>query len=332
MRGDDVADRSPASSPPRLIFLGGLGRSGSTIAGQLLGEFPGACNVGEVVHLWQRGIMGSQRCGCGEPFPECPFWNEVGHAAFGGWRNVDVTEVSALRARIDRMRFIPVLAMPRLSAAHRRVLDEYLSYYLHVYSAIAEVSGCEAIVDSSKNGSLAFCLRWRTDLDFRVIHLVRDPRAVAYSWARQVARPDMNSPAALGDRRMWTYSASAAAMQWNVQNGAMHLLARSGTPRLLVRYEDFASAPETVLAQIASFATLPGEVITEFLGTDEAGHWADVSVSHTVSGNPARFSSGRIPIRPDEQWRSAMPAAQRRIVTALTFPLLTHYGYARRAR
>jgi Sulfotransferase domain len=331
-RGHAPASNSQAVSPLKLIFLGGLGRSGSTIVGRLLGEFSGVCAVGEVVHLWQRGIVGAERCGCGEPFPDCPFWRKVGDAAFDGWHNVDVDVIRKLRASVDRMRFIPVLARPRLSAAHRSALDEYLSYYLRVYGAIAEVSGCPTVVDSSKNGSLAFCLRWSAGLDLRVVHIVRDPRAVAYSWTRPVARPDLSGPGALGDRRMWTYSSPAAATQWNVQNGAMQLLARCGTPVLRVRYEDFARAPETVLARIASFAALPGNAVTEFLGADGTGAWADLSVSHTVSGNPARFSSGRVAIRPDERWRSAMPASQRRVVAALTLPLLARYGYARRAR
>jgi hypothetical protein len=329
-RDDLVAGQRPAVSPPRLIYLGGLGRSGSTIIERLLGELPGICSVGEVVHLWRRGIADSERCGCGEPFPECPFWRKVGEVAFGGWGQVDVGAVHNLRDKIDRTRFVPVLARSRLSPAHRRTVDGYLSYYLRVYAAVAEVSGCQAIVDSSKHASLAFCLRWCEGIDLRVIHIVRDPRAVAYSWARQVSRPDVSGQAVPGDSHMWTYSSPTAAMQWNLQNGAMQLLARKGTPTLLVRYEDFVRAPGALLGEMAAFAGLPAAAdVTGFLGGDGADRWADLSVSHTVSGNPVRFATGRIPIRQDERWRAAMPAAQRRAVTALTLPLLAHYGYPR---
>src|ERR1022692_3637443 len=71
-----------------------------------------------------------------------------------------------------------------------RDLDEYISYYARLYAAIIKVSGCELVVDSSKHPSLAHCLRWLPDVDLRVLHLVRDSRAVAYSWSRQVRRPD----------------------------------------------------------------------------------------------------------------------------------------------
>jgi hypothetical protein len=57
--------------------------------------------------------------------------------------------------------------------------------------------------------------------------------------------------------------------------------------------------------------------------------WAELGVHHTASGNPMRFSTGRIAIRPDDAWREAMPRTQRRAVTALTLPLLARYGYLR---
>ena len=81
----------------RVLYLGGLGRSGSTLIERLIGQLPGVCPVGELVHLWQRGITEGERCGCGEPFRECPFWQQVGKAAFGGWDQVDVSRVAALR-------------------------------------------------------------------------------------------------------------------------------------------------------------------------------------------------------------------------------------------
>jgi hypothetical protein len=312
---------------PRILYLGGLGRSGSTLVERLLGELPGVCAVGEVVHMWRRGVVEGERCGCGEPFGECPFWQLVGKSAFGGWDRVDVGRVAALRGAVDRTRFVPLLAAPALRPGFRRELDEYLSYYLRIYAAIAEASGCSFIVDSSKHASLAFCLGRCPGLDLRIVHVVRDSRAVAYSWAKKVGRPE-----AAEVSYMTTYSPVTAAAQWNVQNGAMQLLARTGTPMLRVRYEDAAAAPEATLRRIAAFAGLPvSATALRFLGGVGDDRWAELSAAHTASGNPMRFTTGRIPIRRDEEWRAAMPAAQRRTVTALTLPLLSHYGYARPA-
>ncbi len=306
----------------RVLYVGGLGRSGSTLIERLIGQLPGVCPVGELVHLWDRGIVEGERCGCGVPFRQCPFWQQVGAAAFSSWDEVDVSRVAALRSRVDRNRVIPALAVRRLRSPLRRMLDEYTSYYARLYAAIAQVSGCELIVDSSKHPSLAHCLRWQPDIDFRVLHLIRDSRAVAYSWSRQVRRPDADS-----ESYMTRYSPAMAAGQWNAQNAAFHLLPRLGCPTMRLRYEDFIASPEVTMSRITSFAGLPGRTAYPFLGGDGAACWAQLDSAHTVSGNPMRFATGQIPIRRDERWRTGMTRSQRHAVTALTLPLLAGYRY-----
>ena len=46
----------------RVLYLGGLGRSGSTVIERLTGQLPGVCAVGELVHLWDRGVTDGERC------------------------------------------------------------------------------------------------------------------------------------------------------------------------------------------------------------------------------------------------------------------------------
>jgi len=314
--------RETAAGRARVLYVGGLGRSGSTLIERLIGQLPGVCAVGELVHLWQRGITDDERCGCGEPFRQCPFWQQVGKAAFGGWDEVDVSRVAALRSRVDRNRFIPALARRHVRPKMRQLLTEYTSYYARLYAAITDVSGCDLVVDSSKHPSLAHCLRWQPDVDLRVLHLVRDPRAVAYSWSRQVLRPDT-------DRQsyMTRYSPATTARQWDVQNAAFQLLARTGVPTMRLRYEDFTAEPELTLHRVADFAGLPSRDSYPFLTADGPSWRAHLSGSHSVSGNPMRFTTGQIPIRADEKWRTSMPKAQQRAVTALTLPLLAGYGY-----
>jgi Sulfotransferase domain len=306
----------------RVVYIGGLGRSGSTLLEQLLGKLPGVCAAGEVVHLWQRGIVADEMCGCGEPFSACDFWSQVGAVAFGGWQNVSLERLSALRGRVDRTRFIPLLEAPKLSARTRQNLAEYTNYYRRVYQAIAAVSGCTTVIDSSKHASLAFCLGRSDQVDLRVVHLVRDSRAVAFSWTTRVPRPEGGAGS-----YMATYHPVTAAFQWNAQNAALQGLARRGTPVLRVRYEDFVDSVQPTIAAVARFAGLPESAVTPGGADQSAPPAADDGRAHTVSGNPIRLSAGPPIIRRDERWRQAMPQVHRRQVTALTLPLLTHYGY-----
>ncbi len=311
----------------KVIYLGGMGRSGSTLAERLLGELPGVCVAGEVVHLWDRGVVTNERCGCGKDFRSCEFWSAVAEAAFGGWARLDISRVGELRAAVDRTRFIPLLARRSLTSGMRCDLGEYTGYYQRLYQAIASVSRCGTIVDSSKHASLAFCLSHRNDLDLRVVHVVRDSRAVAYSWSTQVKRPE-----AAGPSFMTTYSPVRAAREWNAQNGALQLLARGSTPVQLMRYEDLVSAVRPTLRAVADFAGVAAEGPgLDFIGGDGQAQWAQLHLAHTASGNPMRFAAGRIEIKSDDRWQTAMPESARRTVTALTLPLLRHYGYLRGA-
>ena len=202
--------------------------------------------------MWLRSVREDERCGCGQPFSACPFWQQVGRVAFGGWDRVDVDRITRLRAQVDRARFLPLLASARLRPRLQPALDEYAGYYERTYAAISQVSGSPVVIDSSKHASLAFCLRSSSRVDLRVVHMVRDSRAVAYSWSRIVDRPE-----AAGSQ-MSTYPAASAALRWNLQNSALQLLSRLGTPTLRVRYEDFVRAPAATLSEIAAFAGLPG--------------------------------------------------------------------------
>jgi sulfotransferase family protein len=303
----------------RLLFLGGLGRSGTTLIERLLGELPGVCALGEVVHLWQRDVRDDERCGCGSRFSGCTFWQRVGKAAFGGWHEVDVYRVKALAAAVERTRHIPRLAGAKLPGEHRALVEEYAGYYAAVYRAAAEVSGASVLVDSSKHSALAHCLRWAPDLDLRVVHVVRDPRGVAHSWTKVVARPETD-----GSGEMTRYSPARSALLWNAHNAAFDLLARRGVPVRRVRYEEFVADPRAALLQLAGFAGL--DLSTADLSFLGAGH-ADLGVGHSAAGNPMRFSVGRVPLRRDDAWRDGLPAGQRRLVGAVCAPLLRAYGY-----
>lgn len=297
----------------RVLYLGGLGRSGTTLVERLLGELPSVCALGEIVHLWQRDILDDERCGCGARFSACTFWKRVGERAFGGWSEVDVARVHALRDAVERTRHIP-----RLTKPSPEVL-EYAGFYTRVYRAAADVSGAAVVVDSSKHSALAHVLRWAGDIDLRVVHVVRDARGVAYSWTKTVSRPETD-----GTDEMTRYSPSRSALLWNAHNAAFGLLARRGVPVHRVRYEQFLADPRAALTDLAAYAGVP--VTDADLGFVGDGH-ADLGVGHSAAGNPMRFTVGRLALRRDDAWTVALPPRQRRLVGAVCAPMLRAYGY-----
>ncbi|WP_262401747.1 sulfotransferase [Actinomadura sp. CNU-125] len=312
-------------APVRVLFIGALGRSGTTLIERLLGELPGTASLGEVVHLWERGVGAGEKCGCGVPFPECPFWGKVGELAFGGWDAFDLAEFRRVKDPVDRTRHIPALSRGEVPEELREPLAAYVRYYERLYDAVRRVSGARLLIDSSKHASLAFCLRSAAAdgrLDLRVAHVLRDSRGVAQSWSKEIRRPEATE--ASPEQYMARWAPHKVAMHWNAANGAFALLGRRGVPVRTVRYEEFLADPRGTLRGIAEFAGLPvSDGDLAFLEDDHA----TLSANHTASGNPMRFTTGRVELRRDDAWREKMPPARRRAVTALTLPLLRHYGY-----
>jgi hypothetical protein len=133
-------------------------------------------------------------------------------------------------------------------------------------------------------------------------------------------------PEAETDEEMTRYSPSRSALLWNAHNASFGVLGRLGVPVLRVRYEEMLADPVATLRGIARFADLP-EPTLSFLRESDDGYVADLGPSHSAAGNPMRFTIGTVPLRRDEAWRRSLPAGQRRLVGALTAPLLSAYGY-----
>ncbi len=305
--------------PIRVLFLAGLGRSGSTIVANVLGQHPNAVSVGEVVHLWTRGLADNERCGCGQPLLTCEFWSEVGDLAFGGWDQVDLTHLTALGQRVDRNRYLPFMLAPRLAPRRQEEQTELAGILTALYRAIRSVSGAEVIVDSTKHVSYAYLLSTIDAFDLRVAHLVRESQGVAHSWSKVVERPEVTN----GTDEMPRYSPARTAGKWVSYNGLLHGLRITGTPRRLVRYEDVITAPQSSFNDLVSFAGLDPAPMNSLVGSD----WVELAPTHTVAGNPSRFQHGRVDLKLDRAWVDAMPERDRKLVTALTWPLARAYGY-----
>ncbi len=307
------------TSPQRVLFIGGLGRSGTTIIEKLLNELPQTLSVGETVHLWERGVKANERCGCGEAFTDCAHWQKVGDLAFGGWENAPVDRLIDLRWSVDRSRRLPQMYKALRSGTATDDQREYLDAVTKVLHASAKAAGgAEVLLDSSKHLSTAALYALDPTLDVRVLHIVRDPRGVAYSWMKQVARPEADGA------QMPTYKPSRTAFRWMTDNAGFELLGRK-VPTLTMRYEDVLADPAGSLTQMASLAGIDvGQDGFEFLDGDVASFSTPM---HSVAGNPLRFGGENTTLKLDDQWRSGLDKRSRQIVTAITAPGLKHYNY-----
>lgn len=298
----------------KVLYITGAGRSGTTILANALGQIDGFFSVGEINYIWERNVLEGRPCGCGEAFRECSEWPRVLEEAYGGVDEVEARAWIEARDSGARTRHVPLMLTPWGSRWISSRLGNYLNVLQRLYRAIETISGSRVIVDSSKLPSYGYVLDLAPAIDLYVVHLVRDPRAVAHSWSRKKFQPDTGE-------YMEQYGAAQSSLIWNVWNSVIEALWRRRGRYLRVRYEDFVREPGATLERI--LALLREKDPLSFVN----GRQVELAPTHNLSGNPNRFETGRVELKLDEEWRTKLKKQDRSLVTALTAPLLVKYGY-----
>jgi Sulfotransferase domain len=310
---------------PRVLYLCGWGRSGTTIIDQVLGEVPGFTSVGELRSLWDTDPA-THKCGCGQVVNRCPLWGPLLRAMEQA-SGYTMEDVASLRDEVARTRHLPRLSAAACRNGHgraSRAATDYGDVLSGIYRALAAATGSGVVVDSSKHPAEALLLAGRSDVDLTVLHVVRDPRGVAFSWSRPQsgdARSDVDHPPKQG---VWH-----SAAWWTAWNAAIETLIR---PKLrqkyvVARYEDVMADPLRYLGPLVQLFGGAGADLPLV-----ARHEVVLGRSHTVAGNPSRMRNGLVHLDVDRRWESQMSSGDRRLATAAALPLLAHYGYGVRGR
>lgn len=300
----------------KVLYVLGRGRSGSTIFGNVLGELDGFFCGGEIRFLWDPVVVRNSTCGCGCIIFECAVWSsvlervsDVDVAEVVGWQHDIVKEHNTLRLLRHR------------SGRPWRALEGYAGVMRRLYEALAAVTGARVVVDTSKRPSYAAFLGTLDDFDPYYVHLVREPRASAYSWHNR------RYASAREDREVHRRNALDSTIRWDLLNlGSEAVLRRAGAARSLrLRYEDFVAVPrDTVEATRALVREPAGR--SPFLDD----RTVRLGINHSIAGNPSRFSTGTLVLKDSSDWREGQSRLDRWVATAIAFPFLRRYGYALR--
>lgn len=299
----------------KVVYIAGYGRSGSTLLGARLAQTPRVCFAGELTLIWGSGFRHNRLCSCGRAFFDCAYWQEVVRLAFGADGTTIAAQALGQKLALEHMRHLPHMLAP--SAISHRFLSnfrDYLDILSALYCAIQEVSGCDVIVDSSKIPTYLATLSHLEDIDLNVAHLVRDSRAVAYSWRRRKPRHDTHKPQDMSVRAF-----RQSAMEWNTKNALTHGVRTRARSYGRYRYEDLVCDLPTEMARLANQTRMPN-----MYGLPASASSSEI---HCLNVNPSIFKPDFTRIRPDVEWETEMDAHGRRLVTAYTFPLLLAYGY-----
>jgi hypothetical protein len=302
-----------------VLYVAGAHRSGTTLLTSILGGYDGVFAAGELHEIWQNLIEG-QPCGCGRSLKLCPVWGPILEEVLGGALIGPLTAADAVRWRARSARtwhtgriLRRATYLDRSSSAGR-----YATLMGALYAVIARRTGSRVVIDSTKMPSGAALLLTMDHLDPYVLHLVRDPRATAYSWSKRKVRRVSGWEELLTEQ-----GAVRSGLQWLGYNMLTEWVSRrcdGGWLRL--SYENLATQPQGQSNAIASWLGIETD-----RDPFEEPDLVRVVDSHMIAGNPDRFDMGPKRIRLDERWLKGMDKSDRWIVTALSLPLLYRYGY-----
>jgi len=316
-----------ATSPRKVLSLVGAGRSGSTILSSILSEVPGVFGAGELRWLWARDLPQQRLCGCGAAPSSCPVWGPTVERALSvpPARQSGPEAAALLREVAEAQQHVGGWSQRRrllTSPDAGRDLDPEATRVtratVSVLDALFEVTGAHTIIDASKRPQEAALLAASGAFDHFVVHMVRDPRAVVYSWRRVKPLPAETGRAAMGTR-----SQRRTLMRW-VENAAGAELLRRHVPAdrwLFMRYEDFAAEPRDAVRRVLDLLGEPAD--PPFTGDDTVL----LGPNHNLSGNPNRFTTGQVRIVPDHEWTRQLSRRDQAMIEATTLPFLLRYGY-----
>jgi hypothetical protein len=280
-----------------------------------MNSHPQVTSVGEAVPnvRIQRSDPGDYTCSCGQPIAQCAFWQGVirGVQARGlpfsaqNWTN-DYQYKSRLLGRLlNKYSHRPAVRRLQLAAERFPLLRRKLALSHRVNRAFVEEilarTGAKVFLDTTKNLRRLYQLLCVEGLEVRVVWLIRDVRAFAYSTQRK------------------GFSATMAANSWKCdQYNAQELLEKLKDDRVLkLRYEDFCADPARRLDELCAFLGVPPLAPPEWMHPAE----------HHILGNQMRLR-GPQRIEFDEKWRAGLDPEEQKAALSVAGGLHQELGYA----
>ncbi|MEM9941936.1 MAG: sulfotransferase [Planctomycetota bacterium] len=295
--------------PSKIVYIAGYGRSGSTVLDMTLGQQPNALGLSEITHVFHYWLD-NKACSCGQAIRECEFWRPIFDQL--GFHDDFVSKAAKATALIESR---PLWWSRLFHAKHRRV---YRDAWQPLIKLVASTTGSKMLIDSSKTTRRATfraaALSRICDQPVYVVHLVRNPDAVAWSFLR-----GDNTKLEDGVVKVKRGGKLRVAITWMLANLWVHLLYASRNNYQLVKYETFASEPETTARNISNQIVVP-----EVPGDCEESPIPPLAWNHDhgIAGNRARRSASK-KIVVDKEWKQGQSNSSGWI----GWPLRKWYGY-----
>jgi hypothetical protein len=274
------------SRPFTVAYILGAGHCGSTLLSMLLNGHPRMLALSELRKIG--GLVGDG-AGSIQPNPlDGDLWKNVRRLYETGGASFD-------QLSIDHP------SWKRFAGWSRERIQAWAEPCVRLLAAVAEESGRDILIDSSKSWQQLYLLRRSGLVQLKVLHAVRDGRAVLHSYNRKY------------DDFLFSFG------QW-VKPSAMGLLLRplfGDDEWQPVHYEKLATDPGATLSEICRFL---GAEFDPAMLRFRSHPWFGIRGNRMAHGSSEE-------IRLDEKWRRDLGRRDRLLFELLGGALNRWYGY-----
>jgi hypothetical protein len=270
---------------PRVIYIGGYGRSGSTLLDILLGVHPDIESAGEIVHFLTEMEQRGSRCSCGQSTANCLRWGKcfdhVSKILHDAGQSLNTAQ------RVQRRCESPLSLVGGATGwgGFAAEAPSYGTVQRAVLSSMVQNSrDARYVVDSSKTASIMggrpFALKSMADCPVYFVHLVRKPESVVGS----LLRGD-NLLLQRGDESVRHDRVVKGLIGWTMANMAALMTGKllGEQQSILIRYEDLTREPARTFERLAGFLGLDAEPWQDAVGGKPL-----MRTWHIFSGNRMR--------------------------------------------
>lgn len=298
-----------------LLIIIGAGHSGSTLLAKTLNAHSEIFALSEISNFEEDIIKDISLCGCGENIHDCPFWEHVNQELMKT-HGVGIKQYPrGYNLRKERGSFYSKLRFygERNLAVNFNMLSKHyrtrLQNMTNLYEVVFKLTEAKILVDSSKTAKRALLIKnyLKNKYDIKIIHLVRDGRAVLYSYSKGYYEVKIRN-AESGKIEMKRFyaeskkSLSEIVKLWINDNMDVYRYHKPETnpEYYFMRYEDFANDPENQLISLLKHLNLHYE--PEMLNLNRLQN-------HMVAGNASRINAETIQ-KPSEKWKTGLSKKQ----------------------
>ena len=260
----------------KIIYIGGYGRSGSTLLDIILGQSKYIESGGEIVHA-QIDIKKNRICTCNKSSEKCSVWskvvNKIGSETDTGYHHL---------YGFDNYSLLIKSLMPWYEPA-KNVTDYYKKVNRVIYFSL--IQNGEYLVDSSKTArnaaSRPFALRRYANVDIYFIHIIRNPISVMKSLLS-----GKNSNLELIINGNEYYHLIMCLLSWPIANyyALLNRIIIGKEKSCVIFFEDLITNPEHSISEIEHILNINLSDVKDYIRNG-----GEQQPLHILSGNRMRM-------------------------------------------